>query len=387
MSDQESQTQGPVESTGDNAASVSTNVSETQTDQAPSGPVESATAPTPELSLHDKMKAEADKHKGQKPDENKAKADKGHVKTDDGQPQAPKDQDKPPSYQPNLKYKAFGKERELDKLFASLVKDPESERKVKEVFTRADAFDDMKQRYEGVSQEFQKQAQTYQELDKDVKRVMKFRNDGDLDNFFASVQLTKQDVFSWAKRQLDLEQMSPDQQTAYQQGVQARAENAYNQQNYQSIQAEMAQQKAEMVKIQLDHTLTRPEVSSTASAWDTRMGENAFRNLVIQEAANNTMQTGQVWSPDEAVKHVVNKFGKLLEQAPSQTTAQAPQASQGNNSAPSQQVAPVMVQGKPVIPNVNGRGTSPIKQSPKSLAELREMGRQAQMADFQPYQG
>jgi hypothetical protein len=380
MSEIESQTQNI------DAANVAAPVEQTQNNEVENAPA----VPPPEIesnpSMHEKMKEQGQKNKGGETSPGDKKADKGQENPDNRAPENGQ-QPEPPAFKPNFKYKAFGKEKELDPFWQGLVKDPESEKRVKEVFTRADAFDDMKQRYESASGEFQRVAKQHQELDRDVKRVMHFRNSGDLDNFFASVQLSKDDIFNWAARQIELQKLSPDQQQAYQQGVSARAQNVYNEQQYATIQAEMAQQRSEMMQLQLDHTLSRSEVQGAASSWDARMGDGAFRALVIDEAAKNTYATGQVWTPDEAVKNVMQKFGKLLENPPPQATAQAPAAQPHAHLPAPQAPQTVAVQGVPVIPNVQGRGTSPVKQAPKSLAQLREMGRQAHMAEVQPYEG
>ena len=53
-----------------------------------------------------------------------------------------------PTYQPNWKYKFAGKDLEVDEMFRSVVKDQETEKKVKDVLQRAMAFDDSKVKWE-----------------------------------------------------------------------------------------------------------------------------------------------------------------------------------------------------------------------------------------------
>lgn len=374
-----SNSQDPVAPTGDDAASTSQTVEQSQDNDATHATPKPDNHVEREQTLAEKIHSRAEKIKAKEGEEQKAQIEK---KVD----QPVEHGEQPPKFEPNYKYKAFGKEKELDPFFRDLIKDAQSEKKVKDVFTRADAFDDMKQRYEGVSQEFQNMARDHQDLDRDVKRVMHFRNAKDFDNFFAMLHISKDDVFGWAAKQLELEKMGPEHQQQYQQGVQARAENLYNQQNYATIQQQMADQRAQLVQMQLDQTLGRSEFTSAASAWDQKMGPGEFRRLVISEAANNTHATGQVWSPEQAVQHVMMKFGRLLDQPQPQASAQA-----FNGHAPQPQMGshpqqPVMVQGRPVIPNVKGQGTSPIKQAPKSLDQLREMSKALQRQESAGYE-
>jgi hypothetical protein len=282
-----------------------------------------------------------------------------------------------PKYEANYKFKAFGKEKEIPEAFRSIIKDPESERQVREVFTRAEAFDDMKGRYENTQRESQQILSNFAALDKDVKRVMGYRNKGDLDNFFASIKLTDQDIIQHLQNKAQYMQ-DPNLKAQYDQQVQHRAELLNTQEQYESLQQNYSNQAVQTRTMQLDHVLSRPDVQSTASAWDEKMGEaGAFRNLVIQEAASYYHTTKQDLPADAAVQLALQKFGKLVQQglvpqAPVPVTPTAP-ASQ----TPGQ---PVVV-AKPVIPTLNGKGTSPVKQAPKSLADLRRMGKEAAAAE------
>jgi len=77
---------------------------------------------------------------------------------------APGTENPKPIFQPNWKYKAFGKEKEIDEMWRPLVKDPDSEQKVKDIFTKVDAFDELKNKHESTSKEFQGLLGEYQAL-------------------------------------------------------------------------------------------------------------------------------------------------------------------------------------------------------------------------------
>lgn len=280
----------------------------------------------------------------------------------------------PAAYQANFKYKAFGKEKELPEAFRSIVKDEASEKQVKEVFTRADAFDDMKSRFETRDKDFQSVLNEYNGLDKDVKRIMKFRNNGDYDNFFAGLKIPDQAIFNWAQSKIQAMQNGTLDQ--YEQQSQQRASLISQQDQYTDLQQSYSNQAVQARTMQLDMTLGRPDVSGLATAWDSKVGQiGAFRDLVIQEAANAHFLSGgkMDMSVEQAVDHVMKKFGKFVEAAPQvvPSTVQA-QAATAVPQAP----APVAPQAKPVIPNVSGRGASPVKQVPKSLDELRKKSRE-----------
>lgn len=281
----------------------------------------------------------------------------------------------PAAYQANYKYKAFGKEKELPEAFRSLIKDDKSEKEVKEVFTRADAFDDMKSQRENIQKEFQSVLGTHQALDKDVRRVMNFKNTGDFDNFFASLKISDKEVFDWAQAKLAA-MKDPAQLQQYQSAAQQRASLLDQQESYTNLQQSYSNQAVQARTMQLDMTLGRPDVSSMASAWDSKVGQiGAFRNLVIQEAANAYFMSGQKtdMSVEEAVDSVMKKFGKFVEASPQAIPSAVPLAP-GAPAAP--QAPPVIPAAKPVIPNIQGKGASPVKKVPKSLDELRARGKE-----------
>ena len=61
-----------------------------------------------------------------------------------------------PAYTPNYKLKVYDEEKELeDKFLKDLIKDPESEKKVKEIAQKYLGFDTVKSRHEKVKSEYQ----------------------------------------------------------------------------------------------------------------------------------------------------------------------------------------------------------------------------------------
>lgn len=279
-------------------------------------------------------------------------------------------------FQPNFKYKAFGKEREIDEFWRGLIKDQESEKKVKDIFTQAHAFEDMKIKQDGTAKEFQELLGEHQALDKDVKKVMAFRNNRDFDNFFQSLRITDQEVFDWVQKKLNLMEQSPEARQMADQQVRERQKVYDISQENESLQRQYQTQADQARAMQLDMVLSRQDVARTASFFDDKSGRiGAFRELVIEEAIKHYYATGgdnggRDLSAEEATQMVMQKFGKFFE---------APQAQQMSQVA----IAPgPQVQAKPVIPAATGRGTSPIKKAPKSLDDLRALAKEARALEI-----
>lgn len=276
----------------------------------------------------------------------------------------------PPAYTPNYKFKAFNKEMELEEFWRPLIKDSDSEKKVKDLFTRAEAFNDLKERFEGTQSEFNKVYNEYSALDQDVRKVTSYLNKGDLDNFFGAIGLDEAKIFKWVAEKLDQENLPPEQKRALQMQQQER-QRLYDLEMEKSTLAEQYQEQAVQARtMQLQLVLSRPEVSQAASAWDARMGTiGAFRDLIVDEAQKAWFVEGKDLSAEEAVQVVLAKYGKLIEAGGVVPQAPVPQATQAQAQSP-------QAAQKPVIPTVQGRGTSPVKKSPKSIDDLRQMAKE-----------
>ena len=350
-----SNTPNPVADTAtDTASSVETSAPETNS-SSPSD------VPKAELSLSEKIN-----------ELSKAPVDKTAPEEVPAEPAKP-------AFQPNLKYKAFGKEKEIDPFWHSLIKDQDSEKKVKDLFTRADAFDDLKSRHENTQQQFQGLLNEYQALDKDVRRVLQFKANGDLENFFNSVKISDDQIFEYTRKKLEMMNMPPEQRQAFELQAQERQrlyelseQNQYLEQSYQS-------QAVQARTMQLDMVMMKPEIQSAASAWDQKTGEEgSFRDLVIEEGQRHHQLTGEDLPPEVVANQVLSKFKNFLVESQAQS---APQATAGGFAPAQTPQAPLppgttQVVTKPVIPTAAGRGTSPVGKSPKSIDDLKRMAKE-----------
>lgn len=362
----------PVPGTGTPA------VSDVQTPAALSQPIENQSSKAtpenqgkgPELSLRDKIMAK--QKESATPADPKALPDpnkSADAKVVPATPATPE----PPAFAANFKYKAFGKEKEIDEFLRPLIKDADSEKKVKDILTRAEAFDDLKARNEGTRNQFQTLLQDHQALDKDVSRVMKFRNNKDYDNFFRELRIPDNEIFDWVQRKIDVMNLPPEQRQAMEQQAELRSRNLQHEEQQNSYKSQVEQQAVTMRQMQLDMALNKPDISRTASAWDSKTGEEgSFRDLVITEASQYELATGKDMTVDEAVQSVLKKFGKMVaeSQTPSQPAPVAPE--QAAQATPQFQApAPQAPQAKPVIPVVAAGPQSPVKKQFKSLEEIR----------------
>lgn len=284
-------------------------------------------------------------------------------------------------YKPNFKYKAALQEKEVDEFWRPLIKDAESEKRVIEALQRLDGFDSVKSSREKLNQEYQSLFNDFSEQNKLVQRVEKSLQSNDLSSAFRQLGVTNEQVFKWTQEQLQRMEMPPEQRKAYEEAEQLRAQQMDVQEQMSQYQRMYEDQAVQARTVHLDLVLSRQDVAKAAESWDSLMGEQgAFRNLVIQEAQNQWFQSQRDLSAEQAVQLVMQKFGKVMSGQASMMQSQ-PQAGVAQIQQPMTQPAPQAQQQKPVIPNINGKGTAPIKKVPKSLDDLKKMAKELQASE------
>lgn len=286
-----------------------------------------------------------------------------------------------PQYTPNFKYKAALQDKEVDPFWRPLIKDADSEKKVIEALQRLDGFDSVKASREKLNQEYQSLYQDFTEQSKIVHRVETALSQGDLSSAFRQLGVTPEQVFRWTQDQLQRMELPPEQRRAFEEAERLKAQQYDVQEQMTQYQEMYEKQSVQARTVELDLQMGRQDVAQAAEKWDQLMGQQgAFRNLVIQEAQNAWYNFQQDLSAEHAVQLVLQKFNKVLA---GQAMAQSQATPQVGGQAPVQN-APQMPmpqasapQAKPVIPNVNGKGTAPIKKVPKSIDDLKRFAKEA----------
>lgn len=276
----------------------------------------------------------------------------------------------PPAFVPNFKYKAALQDKELDPFWHPFIKDADSEKKIKEIHTRAEAFDYMKDKlhetsgkYDSLSTDFETQARV-------VQKVMNGVKTKDYDTVMRNLGITDHDIIQYAARKVDYLQMMQGLPPEQRQALEAQQQAVFQKQDYEEQLAQMQEQiqsqASQAVEVQLDMALTRPEMNAAVGFWDNKMGYNgAFRDLVVEEAQKVAYQEQKTLSVEQAIARVMQKFGKFID-----VQNGTPQTFQNTQTNSQQVVTPA--QAKPIIPAVPGAAKSPIKKQVKTMADIKK---------------
>lgn len=305
---------------------------------------------------------------------------------EDGEPAAAA---APAAYKPNLKFNALGKEFDLPEWAAKGITDEKSEKEIKEVFEKAHGLEHVKMRntelsknLENVSGEHEVLVDGVKELSNIYKEAVETGNAYRLRDFFSKLKIPREVILQYAAAEVEYMEMEAGQRQMV--DNQLRAQQEAREQRAQSSQFQNSAYQAEVRArtIQLDTVLAKPEIAAAVQAFESQPGRKPgdFKMEVVRNGRYAWTVDKVDLSVEENLNQVIQRFGLNALQAPAPQAQQAPQAqAQPNAQAPAAPQAPAVIpaahQKVPVIPSVNGRNTSPTKQKPASIADLRELAK------------
>lgn len=265
----------------------------------------------------------------------------------------------PSPYQPNYKIKAWGKEYEIDDWARPYIKDQDTEKKAKEFFEKAYGLDEIKPRYQSLKEQHEFLSEEANQLKYAVETVGQYAREKKFDKFFDTLNIPKRDILEYALELVGRENMTPEQKIQWEKSQQSDAQAEYVRQQSEQLRQSQLQFEVQRRSFELDNALRNQDVLPVMDAFNQAAGDsNAFRNYVIKIGLSASAQ-----GHDMPVAEAVEEAMKTLRFA-NPSLGSRPQS---NVVAPN---------SKPVIPNIQGRGTSPVKKAPRSLQDLKDRAKE-----------
>ncbi len=268
-----------------------------------------------------------------------------------------------PAYKPDYKLKVYDEEKELDDPFLkALIKDADSEKKVKEIAQKYLGFDTVKGRNEKLKTDFTQYQETTKPVIDYYNQASNLLQKGNLEGFFELTKIPDQAIFEYAVKKAEQAQLPPEQRQQIEFQKQMQKQNEYLQSQNQTFQTQAQKQQSDFRAQELTWVMGRTDVQGVASSFDQRVGrQGAFRQAVIDKGLAHYAATGQDLSAEQATQEVLKLVGPLATPGNLSPTLGGQQPSLiPQNGAP------------PIIPNVTGRGTSPVKKQVRSLDDLKK---------------
>lgn len=278
-----------------------------------------------------------------------------HTSANEGDPS----KEAPPPYNPNFKFTAAQKEHEFDDLFKPLVKSKEVEEKIRELYTKGYGIESLREDRDSLKTRFSEMNETLTQQGAIISAAQEFIQRKDYASLLEHLNVPVQDIMQFAHMQLKLQSATPEQKQAYENSRRASQDAVRLTQENQTMQQRLAEMAQAQTARDLDMLTQRPDVSVVMQAFDARMGKvGSFRDKVYERGQYHYMMSGKDVPVEQAVNEVLALIGPLP-----QGQVTPPNLGAASHGAPAK---------KSVIPNIQGRGTSPAKKVISSLDDLKK---------------
>jgi hypothetical protein len=269
-----------------------------------------------------------------------------------------------PSYTPNSKFKVLDKELEFEDWAKSAIKDAETEKKVRELHEKAYGLDSIKQDRQTLKTELGEAKERIASTDRALETVGQYARQKDWDSFFDALKIPKNDILQYALQLVQREQMPPEQKQAWEDQRRAQQQARYYQEQNQSLTQKTQSLEVQQLEFQLSQVMSKPDFSPVIDAYNAGMANpGAFKDFVVR-IGQSYAASGNVISAEQAVTEAVRHLRAANPQigAPVATTPVASQVVQPSS--------------KQTLPNISGRGASPVRSAVKSLDDLKQRARE-----------
>lgn len=275
------------------------------------------------------------------------------------------------TYTPNYKYKIKDKELEFDEYIRPVIKDADTEKKVKDLYERAFGLDEVKQSRDSFKTKFDEVSGKYGGLEKSLQTLSGFVQRKDFGSFFETLQIPKENVVKWVIDELRYNELPPEQK------AQIDEQKRFQSQQYQfQTQSEQhMHQMREFTQQQLSFEMSKPDVANIVQNFDQRMGQGAFQREVINRGAYYEQVQGKSLPASQLVSEVL----ALVSPGGQQATPNVQDPNAVAQTTTSQGVT-TQQEAKPAVKvfNSGGGSASPVKKTITSLDELRKLREERQ---------
>lgn len=258
-----------------------------------------------------------------------------------------------PEYVPSYTYKVLDEERQFDERLKAAIKSKEDEDYIRDLYTKADGLENYKRKYGEVEGKVSKLSQANQKLVEGLKKIQKFRDEGDLESLFEALGIDEDAHLQHSLTVAQRRQLPEDQRNAHLEARRYKSEAERNADRLAELERRDQERFVESQINELKILTSAPEVQSLSSMLASK-GVN-LNEEILKHGHFMYQQNGYEPSVKEAVDSVVKKYSAFVQ-------TQSPQA---------QQLA--VIEKKSTTPAI--KGTSGVNRAEKkvSLADLKKM--------------
>lgn len=271
-------------------------------------------------------------------------------------------------WQPNFKYIVHDDELEFDELVRPAITNPEIEKHIRDLYTKANGIDVIKSKYddslrqiEDVRAESQRYQAEAQEALQGIEGLKKLALE-DFQSFAHIVGLDDNTVLKYASNRIDYREKPEDERKRIDRDIESRATSYGRDLEFERLRKQNSDLMQRQHEDAMNAAYALPEISKFEKAFDAKLGkQGAFREHVRQYGSTQYKTNNTYVKPLDAVQAVYAQykplFGDAIDSAIENQNATSNKGKAG--SKPARNLGP-------------GRNATMVAKRIKSLDDLRK---------------
>jgi len=268
-------------------------------------------------------------------------------------------------YSPDHKYNVYDEVKEFDEWIIPVIKDKDTESKVRDLYTRAAGIEGVKTK---LSKEREDKAMIQTELNNINRGLENFQRllDSQLyDEVFKHLKIPEEQIIEYALDKAKRSQLSAEERAMLDSQDQMRTQNFNLQKQNEEMQRLQYQNAEKQYEFEMNSQLTRQDVKPLVDKLDSQFGNGFFRDQVEKEGMAYYNQNGRDTTIEDAVNTVITKFGKLTQAAATPPTTLT-------NTQPLNTITKTN-QIRTIAKTPSGGGASPTHREINSIEDLQKI--------------
>lgn len=278
-------------------------------------------------------------------------------------------------YKANLTYEVSKQKKQFDEVFKEVIKNEAQEKKLRELYEKADGLEIVKQSRDSFKKRFDEHQQQWEPVQKDLQTLGKFMQANDFDSVFGMLKIDQQKVVDWVAQKIQYNQMSPEERARVDNLRQARGENYKKADEVETLRSSLEQQEVQHLSFQLDVLKETQKYADASAAFDERLGKpGSFEEKLFAMGEFLTLRNGgRTVPPKQVFDYLIKEYG-LEGQAAS--PAAPPQERTVVTTPPVE---------KPTVTQIRGSKTAtPVGRKFRSIEELKQYQQELSGGKYQP---
>ncbi len=266
------------------------------------------------------------------------------------------------SYELSSGYRVYDEDKEFPDDIKEMITDEKSEKRFRELCTKADSFEPLKEKYQKKQAKIGELEGAVGDLREKFSTLSHYR-ENDLDAFFESVGIAESELLDYVKQRLRLSE-DEDAFEAHKDLTDTKRKAYQGKREADKLRYENEELRRAGDKRSLDEALNSPEISSFKERFDSQLGKGAFvehaKDYAMGVAASKNIRV----KPLDAMVHVMDKYKNLV---PKENINDSKKVISKKDGLPN------LGRGKPVVPSKPK--VSSLDDIDKRIAELKAQGR------------